>query len=312
MAFRNITYYGEVSALDQVEQNIIWYLNDKLLQAGAYYNITSGFVNYNGEDISRLRPAHVPGFSNGSVWIGNTRRWVWSTGVVDINAYYITATPLEVSGVYVNHEFYPLDTTGTYAHYIDYNRGAVVFNTPIATSSHVYCERTERAAFVYSANSSEYRNFNTEARRYLSFTPGSGLDSYQYKNLSDLPAIFIETSKSTSRAYQLGSLLNMTNFNINMHIFAEDVSDFNVLRDICMGLEGHPVEMFDVNLAASGYYPLDYLGRLRGSYKTRDQLLNLVPWKTNGKFLNNSSERKYANILPIHRSTISTNFEILL
>ena len=59
MALKNITYFGQATNRTQVRENIIWYLKDAFLNAGGYYNVTSGVLVLDGtgyRDASLLEP----------------------------------------------------------------------------------------------------------------------------------------------------------------------------------------------------------------------------------------------------------------
>lgn len=313
MALRHLTYYGQAGITDQIEQNVIWFMRDELLKIGAYFNIASGFLGYNGEDLSLLRPSFQIEHGNFQFWTGLSHQWVWESGL-DTSTAAIDAVPIVVSGVYVGTTFYPTaTTTGDFAHYIDYNRGGVVFTgSNVASGSVILCERTERAAFIYSTYADEYRKLTQDHLRVLSTTPGSGLDNYSPENRAMLPAIFVGVIKGNSVPYELGAIINFTSYKVNFDIFAEHVGDLTKLRDACHGLEGSALTMFDVDLASapSGNYPLDFLGRLRDEARLISQLVTLFPFKT-GRFLNNSTDRMFSPILPLHRARVTIDFEIV-
>jgi hypothetical protein len=312
MAFKNVTYFGHASPLDQVEQNVMWFLKDGLLQVGAYYNINGSFVGYDGEQLAYLYPSYQSEHGRFQFWRGQSHQWVWESGISVGGP--IVSPPIAVSGVYVSGAFYPTaTTTGVYEHYVDYNRGGIVFSSPRASGLNLECHRTERAAFVYSAHSDEYRRISYNHLRAVKSPPGSGVDTVSPENKSFLPAIFITVKRGEARPYELGDLVQWTNYNLAFDVMAQSTSDFHRLRDICLGLEEHAFTMFNVNQAAAsgGGYPLDYLGRLRDSAETYTSLKTNYPWKI-GRFTGPTYEEIIPQALPLHRARIVMGFELVL
>lgn len=308
---RNLTYYGQASITDQVEQNVIWYVRDELIKLGAYYNIVSGMVDYNNNRIDKLRPIYQPGLNNFQFWGGPSHHWVWETGITPYSN--LVESPIEVSGVYINNAFYATGTTGTYEFYVDYNRGGIVFTNALVSGTNIWCERSERAAFVYQTEGDEYRSFlhNYFNRGELN-PPGSGLDIFRNRNIAVLPAVFIGSIKGESKPYELGNNVNFGKFNINFDVFSNDLNNLNILRNVCTAIEGHRIELFNVTQASTGNYPLDYKGRVHEGTKTRSQLISLFPYDDPGLFLNNAIEKRMPTKLDFHRTRISLDFELII
>lgn len=318
MAFKYIQYAGQEGPLQQVESNIIWYLRDKLLEIGAYYNISSGTIGYDGNDWHKLRPSFQPGKSNFSFWSGRSHQWVWESGVnLSFNG---GSQPIRPSGVYINGLFYSTaSTTGNFAHHIDYQKGGVQFSGSLNQTLDVRCSRSERAVFVYPQESDEYRKLTSDWLRSRINTPGSGLDNYPMEYKAFLPAVFIDIDDPKTKPYELGSSSKFNNFRVNFDIFAENDAEFKRLRDICYGLEMITIPMFDVNeVSASGDWPLKYNGSLTNDAKMRSVLESVYPYRIgptqiNGQFIETTvSSQKFKPFLPIYRGRVSIDFQIIL
>jgi len=308
MALKNITYFGQATNRTQVRENIIWYLKDAFLNAGGYYNITSGVLILDGtgfRDSSLLEPT-----SDSRRWRGISHDWVWETG---INPSYAGGEgPFRVSGVYVEDVFYPTGTVGNYAHTVDYNQGCIVFNSPVPSGTKVWAERSERAAFVYPAESNEYRQIMYEHRRVFDDHPGSGQDIFPQTLKAFLPAVFIDVSHKNNRAYELGSSSQRKTFGIEAQVFSEDLSQFDFLRDACISLENGAFMMFDANqVSANNAYPHTFSGTLSSeNAQMFSGLVDLYPWKR-GNFTDRVVERSQFSPLPLQVSTINLEFQLV-
>jgi len=316
MALNNLTVFGQSSSIVQVSQNVEWFLRDAMLNRGGYFNITSGMKNYEGNDISLLKPSYQPEHSNFQFWKGNSHQWIWESGANTNATYTGGADTILVSGVYISDTFYP---TGNLSipFYIDYNRGGVVFNSPRPSSDIIRCDRSERASFVYDADSNEYRTIMKSHLRGLSNTPGSGTDAFAPELSVFLPAIFVSVSNPKNTPYQLGDSSQFKDYKIDLDIFAENKHEFDFLRGFCQDLYLESIEMFDYNdVLSNNELPLDYLGRFKmetSNVPAREitALGTKYNWRK-GVFLENTRENIFPNILPIHRARVSLEFQIVI
>ena len=310
MALRNINYFGQATNRTHIRENVMWMLKESFINAGGYYNISSGTLGYDGSDLSVMAASYQPEHSNFQFWKGMSHQWVWESGIIP--TYTGGSDPIQVSGIYVSGVFYPSGDGGQYDHYIDYNRGGIVFTSAMPSGLNVFCDRSERATFIYPAESNEYRELLFEQLRLYDNIPGSGLDTISPEFSSFLPAIFVKVDQSRTTPYELGSMAKFVDFRITFDIFSEDLQQLDFLRDSCLSLEGQPMKTFDVNdVSDNNKLPLDYKGRLRtGNALIRSQLLSSYPWKT-GRFLENAVETKLPDIMPMMRSRVIIDFQIV-
>jgi hypothetical protein len=310
--FRNLTYLGQYSNRAQIRENLTWRLREAFINIGAYYNISSGTKSFDGSEMAVLKPSYRPELHNSSgfkFWQGLSSDWVWENASP---AYTGGTNPIQVSGIFINDTFYPTGTTGTYEYYVDYARGGVVFTNALTESGNtIYCNRSERAVFVYPTKSSQYKLLFTEhLKRFENYTPGSGVDSIPNELRSFMPAIFIDVSQSNGDPLQLGDINKLQNFSIALDIVSEDPGLHDTIVDATLALAGQGVKMFDVDKAIENRkYPLDYKGQVENRISA-DQLYALYPWKT-GRFDYNPTEIEGYTALPIYKSTVVFDFEIV-
>ena len=131
---------------NDIQDGLVEYFDWALLQIGNYFNVTKGEMSPDGTDYSQLRLSSNSAYKAGQAWEGFRANWVWQSGVSYSPAPMVGSnnTKPGISGVYVNNTFYPITTTGTYAHHVDYLNGTVIFDNPIPTGSKVQAEYSYR------------------------------------------------------------------------------------------------------------------------------------------------------------------------
>jgi hypothetical protein len=127
---------------NELQDNIVEFLEWSLLQKGNYMNVTLGELSPEGVDYSKLRLSSNSAFASGKAWEGFRQNWVWQSGVSYSPPPIVGTSNARpgISGVYVNNTFYPSSTSGTYAHKVDYFNGRIVFDNPIPVNSVVKAE----------------------------------------------------------------------------------------------------------------------------------------------------------------------------
>ena len=161
MGYLNLKGFDSIHNINlsnEIQDNMIEFLDWSLLGKGNYFNCTLGELSPNGSDYSKLRISSNQHYSSGQAWEGFRKNWVWQSGVTPpdgMSAPIISdsiAIP-GISGVYVDDTFYPSDTTGAYSHKVDYFNGRIIFDNAIASTSKVQAEFSYKYInVVYASN----------------------------------------------------------------------------------------------------------------------------------------------------------------
>ena len=144
----------DTTLYNELQDNVVEFLEWSLLQKGNYFNVTLNEENNNGDDYSRLRLSSSTNYASGQAWEGFRSNWVWQSGISYNPPPLVghdTANP-GISGIYVDDIFYSTSTSGEYAHKIDYYNGRVIFDDPIPTGSKIQAEYSYKYINVLYAN----------------------------------------------------------------------------------------------------------------------------------------------------------------
>jgi hypothetical protein len=243
---------------NELQDNIVEFLDWGLLEKGNYFNVTLGETAPNGSDYSLLSLSNNSNYTSGQAWDSFRKNWVWQSGVgyspeplVGTN----DAIP-GISGVYVDDAFYPSDTTGSYAHKVDYFNGRIIFDSPIPTGSKVQSEYSYKYINVVYSNAIPW----LREIQYNSNEPGN-TSNLPSEMIVQLPAIAVEiVPRRTMRGFQLGGG-QFVYTDVLFHCLAEDEITRNKLVDIISLQNDKSIFTFDSNrIADSGAFPLDYNG----------------------------------------------------
>jgi len=300
---------GENLLDDQLRANIISYFNWSLLNKGNFHNVTIPSSGQYGGNKEKLQLVKDERYSSGQVWQGFRNNWVWESGVGT------ALQPISISGVYVNNTFYPSSTSGTYSHYIDYPRGRVVFNSPIATTSIVKAEYSYKYINVVDANEVPFlRELQTGSFRLDSSTFASA-SSGEYAISPDkkiqTPAIAVEvTSATTYQPYQFGGG-QYTRTKVICHVMADSDKTATKIATIIGMQNEKAVETFDVNqISNNNLSPLNYQGSIASGAMTHPQMVERYTWRKLGLTDMRPQEGSWLNT--IYYVPVSFKAEVIL
>lgn len=255
MTLKGFSQLGESTVTNDVVENLMSYLSWGLLQAGNFVDVTIPTTGvYSGLD-HVLTMIPDSGYTQGQVWGGFRKDWVWESGVgalVSSN----DATP-GVTGVYVDDTFYDTTETGVFAHHIDHPNGRVVFSSAISTDSTVHAEFSYKTVTIQRAYGLPwFAKVQKDSERSDKTFPNE-----LPQNRVQLPVIGIEVVPGRNFAgYQLGGG-SYCYTDLLIHCIAEDDYTRDHLVDIVSFQENKDLRMYNLNtIVDSGALPLDYRG----------------------------------------------------
>lgn len=264
LGFKNITHFGEDLFLNELETNMKVWLDSSYMHIGAWFDIntpsTSGAY---GGDFSSLRSVEDPNYTNGQVWQGIRKDWVWETGINYTGEAGTVYDPVQVSGVTVGGS-----SIGSGDYTVNYPLGRIIFDTAQSTTAAVKANYSFRNVQTYRADDApwwtqlQYKTFRPDDIHFTQTELGRGDWSIGSHHRIQLPAIILEAvPRGESHGYELGNTSLLLEQDVLYHVVAEDRYTRNKLIDQLRAQEDRTIWLFSsYDVAASGDYPLDHRG----------------------------------------------------
>ena len=263
----NLGGYGGYDLTDILLINLKWWIDWGLVHNGAY----QPYLLSDDESVLKSVEDSDRRYSDGQVWEGVGREWVWESGIQVPSG---AIQPFRVSGVYINSAFYPIDTIGTYAHHIDYQNGRVIFEQPQSDTTEVKVEYTTRSVFVDEADKPAFSRLMLGASEdFLEETEPSSTPAREFQVW--LPSIFIQVDRGQQQGLQLGGGQIKRRI-INFYIFTEYPSDRNMLMDWLDFQSRTAFMLADLNEIT---FPFDQYGGLVSGATNWVDMANTYPYK---------------------------------
>jgi len=269
--FKGVSNYGDTQLLSEIESNLKQYLDWSFLSLGAWTDIvirTPDVVDGYGGSPETLRYVSDPSYTDGQVWQGFRKDWVYESGV-DYSYDGTTYNPLniETSGIRVDGTY---QTTG---YHINYPLGRVIFDTAIDTGSVVEANYSFRnVQSCVADNAPWWREIQLASWRSDNshFTQDSRTGDWSIggHHRIQLPAVIVEAvSRGISKPYELGNTALWIEQDVLFHVIADTRTDRNKIVSILQTQTDHVIWLFDSDLiAAASAFPLDYRGeRINGN-----------------------------------------------
>ena len=225
--FKGVNSINDDLLLNILESNFKMYLDWAFLNIGAFQNVSivnSGNIYGNENPNYKLLLVDDPNYTDGRVWQGLRKEWVYESGI-SFNG----TSPIPISGVYVNNTYYPY-SSGNIT--IDYPLGRVIFDNPVSKSATVKANHSYRYVQVYRASDSPWFNvmqYSSLDNNNPDITQTDNGDwSIGGNHRVQLPAILIESAtKARSRPYEIGNNSLIIEQDLILHILAENKNDRN-------------------------------------------------------------------------------------
>lgn len=274
--FRATTNVHYDSYNANLKYGLLGFLRWASLEAGGFQNVTynnaSGIL---GGDFSRLRPVSDPNYTDGQVWEGFRGDWIWETGSS------ASPAPIINSGIYVDGSWKGTPSeSGTYAHYVDFPQGRVVFDSAIPTTSVVNASFAHRMPSIVKASEQWLRelafdSFHVERSDFLS--ADSGMWSQPYAVRRQLPVVGVHLyGRPVSEPYEIGSAAQWVSQGVELSIVAQNETFVDQWIDILTLENDRTVWLPNRRLMKddSGYpHDLDYRGAPVSNPMTYPQLI---------------------------------------
>lgn len=288
--FFHIDKYAKYSVLSQLEDNFKSFLDTAFLNIGAFTNVTKPTSTLYGGDMSKLSPVTDPSLPNGTSWETSKKDWVWEDCCT-----YQQASPINISGVYVNNILYPAPTgVSPHTYTLNYPMGRVQFNHPVASNSDVRVEHSYRNIQIYKSNESAWFK---ELQQY-SYDPSkfNNIKQITANHRVQMPAIVLEFLPGMDmKPYEIGSTRNIVYQDIMLHILTETYSDRAIILDILIPQKDRPIYLYDINKVVNDQvYPLNYDGSINPSGLSYSDLVKENKYKLTVVYI------KKADVIDLH------------
>jgi len=218
------------------------------------------------------------------------------------------------SGVNVDGVFYSIDTTGDYAHFIDYPRGRFIFESPIDLDAEVTTSYAHRTVQFVNANDEVAQEllFNTlDVNRNDYINAGSGAYHQLAQARRQMPLVALALVERRGFApYQIGGGQYVFQ-DVLFHVFTEDEFTRNQLVDILSKQNDKTIWLADRALIkADGGFPhdLDYRGMTVASPMNYVDLLTAFPWEK-VRFTNTRSQNVQTINNWLYHAIVRTTFQ---
>jgi hypothetical protein len=256
----NLSNAQDVTLSNILLDNLISFYDWGFLDRGSFYNIKVPQSGIYGGDRHKLRLVDDPNYTDGQVWEGYRKNWVWETGVSAT-----TTQPTRISGVFVDGSFYATGNI-TKPFYVDYPNGRVVFDSAQTTTSTVQLEYSHKWVEVIPAEGVPWfrqlqqRSFRNEEGFQVE---GSGGWAQLGQTRVQLPAIAVEVVPARSlQGYQLGGGQWVNNEAI-FYVMSENHWECANLMDSILYQNERTIHLFDTTqVALSGAFPYNYRNEL--------------------------------------------------
>lgn len=263
---KHLTNIRDTDLLTEIETNLKYYIDWALLGAGGFINVDIPQTGIQGGTEHILRYTVDPSYTNGQVFEGFRKDWVWETGVA-----FNDDQPNSITGVKVAGTMYG-SGDATYGWYINYPLGRVIFNSAIATGSSVQAGYSYRWCQTYIADDAPWwRELQYESHdstdQFIQRDHTRGDWSIGSHHRVQMPCVIIEcVSNGRAEGYELGNNAINRIQSVNLNIIAENRQERNKLVDYFINQKDKVIWLFDSDLMVQNTgFPLDYRGMLVGT-----------------------------------------------
>lgn len=276
LKFNRASHYGKTNFTTRLELGLKYFYEWAFLNIGAWSDVTIDLPTALGSNASILRMGSGYGYTDGTVWEGFRKEWVYESGVVYTDTTGGTHSPLTPS-IYIDGN---LQASG---YSINYPLGQVIFDQAVSAASTVKAAHSFRNVQIVLAGHApwyeELQHSSWEPDAMFSQTDRG--DWFMGPNHRvQMPCIIIRAiAQGNSMPYALGGGKVKREQDVLFHIIAEDKTLVDNLTDIVVAEGYRCIQLFDIDAAAiAGDLPLDCNGNFVG--KMYPELLTNYCWGT--------------------------------
>ena len=235
-----------------VKLNYKLFMDMHFLREGAFTNVPSGSLFYDGSDMSLLLPdteADMLYFGEaGHIFQSPFRQWIYESGV-PLDGTNVSAPPIPASGIFVEGAFRgPGDPE--FAHVIDYINGRIVFEDAQSLDLTVQADfayRQVRIGFEHDFNQ-QYRDGFLDSK-YTTNPMTANQIVYPSGLAQPFPAVFIEVDDRRFEPYEMGNRSLIIIDTVRFWVWAQhDLIRDNIV-DIITSQQRKVVPLIDFNIA---------------------------------------------------------------
>lgn len=276
--FKSVNSISQDQLLNILESNFKSFLDWSFLNIGGWIDAeASNNTLFGGWPTFQLIAVEDPSYTNGQVWQGFRKDWIYEKSVI-----YNGTSPKSLDGLYINGTYIPY-SSGAFT--INYPLGRIILNSPIDPASIVYMDYSYRIVQTYRANDApwfqllQFMSYNTNNPDLQQI--GEGEWSIGGHHRVQMPCIIIESlSRSRSRPREIGSAGLILEQDLMFHILSDNKNDRNKLLDILRLQQDLHHWLYNTNdLAQDDKYPLDYNGDLKVAALTYPEILDQYKWR---------------------------------
>jgi hypothetical protein len=305
-----ITNFSDLDLSQILTGSLITHYDWGFLNVGAFVNVKLNATNINGGDMSLLRRARDPAYTDGRVWEMAHDNVVYESGL-------LTGTPISISGIYINGTLQSL-TSGTYKGVVEYKNGRVIFDSGIVSTATVKMEYSYKTVLVVEAKNSpilkgiQFRTFDPSNNNFSQFSSGEYNTNPSVRMA--LPLCGVEVTPRLSMIpHELGNKVQRIDINVLFHALGEDDNQVKRIITTIARQKESSFFLLDMNLMSkSGAYPLDMNGRLTQNSRLYPDLVKDNAYRgelvkmtnadaSNGKWISTN----------LYHGTVNTTIEII-
>ncbi len=311
--FSHVNHVGNTLLNSDLEGNLKSFIDWGMLGIGGWFDVNIPTSGAWGGTFDQLRLVDDPAYTQGQVWEGARKDWVWETGTP-----YTGANPISITGASVNGAFYGTGDA-TYGHHYNYPLGRVVFDNPLPITSTVKLNYSYRNVQTYIADQApwwdelQYNSMRVDDSTFDSVSSGSwGILS---NHRVQMPAVVLEVVPRRSyQPYELGTSNNLITQDVVFHVLSESRWWRNQLVDILSLQKDKTLMLYSsTKVADAEAYPLDYRGMVIAPQYNYSGLVNNSDYQLASARITKMSVTEMESYNSrLHEGTVRASFEVIL